>query len=199
MPRRHRRVVAGLDVHVDDDRLAALDAPHRVVRAPPAASSGALTGPMPSRPCARASIARSGAGSSMRWPIQRFSTGRPAALATRSWCTSSLKNERLLQTMTSSGHVARSPRSRARVTPIRKSPSPRIDDGQPRRALAAQCAAADGDARSRADAAAAVVADEVERMAEVPHVAGPSERQMQQANVVAAQRVLQRGRPPCRC
>jgi len=34
----------------------------------------------------------------MRWPIQRFSTGLERSFATRSWCSSSLKKERLLAT-----------------------------------------------------------------------------------------------------
>ena len=34
--RRHGRVVAGLHVHVDDDRLALLEAPHRIDAARPA-------------------------------------------------------------------------------------------------------------------------------------------------------------------
>ena len=55
------------------------------------------------RPAPCRAPAQSMSGSEMRWPIQRFSGGRLRMRATRSWCSSSLKNERLLQTTTSSG------------------------------------------------------------------------------------------------
>src|SRR5262249_31762216 len=47
-----------------------------------------VTGPKPCAPCDRASEAMSMSGSEMRWPIQRFSTGRERMRATRSWCSS---------------------------------------------------------------------------------------------------------------
>ncbi|KAG0920333.1 hypothetical protein G6F31_020767 [Rhizopus arrhizus] len=75
-------------------------------RKTPTNSAGSETGPKPVRPCARASPARSGAGSSMRCPIHRFSIGRLRSRATRSWCNSSVKKDRLLATIISNGILA---------------------------------------------------------------------------------------------
>src|SRR6266851_5266050 len=59
-------------------------------------SAALVTGPMPTAPCASASLAMLGNGSSMRNPIQRFLTSRERVRATVSWCSSSLKYDRLL-------------------------------------------------------------------------------------------------------
>ena len=81
-------------------------------------------------------------GSRIAWPIQRFSAGRPRSRATRSWCNSSLKNERLLASTISRGMLLRTAVHSA-VTPIRKSPSPSTATGSrspSRRAKAAPTA-----------------------------------------------------------
>ena len=126
----------------------------------------------------------------MRWPIQRFSGGRLRMRATRSWCSSSLKNERLLQTTIEERNAVmhRGPHrghAHAEVAVAANC------DRQPARALERQCGA-DGDAGSAADAAAALGADVVERMAEWPGGAVPGQRQMGERRRRARRPRLQR-------